>query len=42
LKSWLLKEFPFLGKISVTDSEVVAFYMWAESLAGRWKSVSGP
>jgi len=39
---WLLKEFLFLGKIPVTYSEVVAFYMRAESLAGCWKSVSEP
>jgi hypothetical protein len=30
------------GKIPVTYSEVVAFYMRAESLAGCWKSVSEP
>jgi len=37
----LLKEFMFLGKISVTDSEVIAFYMRAESLcvAGRVEGV---
>ena len=28
---WLLKEFLFLGKIWVTDSEVIAFYMRAEA-----------
>ena len=27
----LLKEFLFLGTISVTDSEVIAFYMRAEA-----------
>jgi len=31
LKSWLLKEILFLGTISVTDSEVIAFYMRAEA-----------
>jgi hypothetical protein len=31
LKSWLLKEFLFLGTISVTDSEVIAFYMRSEA-----------
>jgi hypothetical protein len=27
----LLKEFLFLSKISVTYSEVIAFYTWAEA-----------
>ena len=31
LKSWLLKEFLFSGKISVTYSEVIAFYIRAEA-----------
>jgi hypothetical protein len=31
LKSWLLKEFLFLGRISVTYSEVIAFYTWAKA-----------
>jgi hypothetical protein len=31
LKSWLLKEFLFLGTICVTYSEVIAFYIRAEA-----------
>jgi hypothetical protein len=38
LKSWLLKEFLFLGKILVTYSEVVAFYMRAEASSDAGKA----
>ena len=42
LKSWLLKEFLFLGKIPVTYSEVIAFYMRAEASFDAGKASAGP
>ena len=38
---WLLKEFSFLSKISVTNSEVIAFYMRAEASFDADKAPAG-